>query len=200
MPEQLDQQVFLFLNSLNSPFWDKVMSTISLVVVWVPLYLAIILYLGFRYKKKLLVIFLFIILAVSFTDQTALLIKNTVERLRPCHEPSLEGLVHLVKGRCGGKFGFVSSHAANSFNVALLSLMFIRRRWYSISIIIWATLVGYSRIYLGVHYPGDVLCGSVLGAFTGWGVYMLFDLTDKNILQKKKFFNPVTSGEDLKIF
>ena len=200
MPEQLDQQVFLFLNSLNSPFWDKVMSTISLVVVWVPLYLAIILYLGFRYKKKLLVIFLFIILAVSFTDQTALLIKNTVERLRPCHEPSLEGLVHLVKGRCGGKFGFVSSHAANSFNVALLSLMFIRRRWYSISIIIWATLVGYSRIYLGVHYPGDVLCGSILGAFTGWGVYMLFDLTDKNILQKKKFFNPVTSGEDLKIF
>jgi undecaprenyl-diphosphatase len=200
MPEQLDQQVFLFLNSLNSPFWDKVMSTISLVVVWVPLYLAIILYLGFRYKKKLLVIFLFIILAVSFTDQTALLIKNTVERLRPCHEPSLEGLVHLVKGRCGGKFGFVSSHAANSFNVALLSLMFIRRRWYSISIIIWATLIGYSRIYLGVHYPGDVLCGSILGAFTGWGVYMLFYLTDKNILQKKKFFNPVTSGEDLKIF
>jgi len=200
MPEQLDQQVFLFLNSLNSPFWDKVMSTISLVVVWVPLYLAIILYLGFRYKKKLLVIFLFIILAVSFTDQTALLIKNTVERLRPCHEPSLEGLIHLVKGRCGGKFGFVSSHAANSFNVALLSLMFIRRRWYSISIIIWAALVGYSRIYLGVHYPGDVLFGSILGAFTGWGVYRLFDLTDKNILQKKKFFNPVTPGEDLKIF
>jgi len=200
MPEQLDQQVFLFLNSLNSPFWDKVMSTISLVVVWVPLYLAIILYLGFRYKKKLLVIFLFIILAVTFTDQTALLIKNTVERLRPCHEPSLEGLVHLVKGRCGGKFGFVSSHAANSFNVALLSLMFIRRRWYSISIIIWAALVGYSRIYLGVHYPGDVLFGSILGAFTGWGVYRLFDLTDKNILQKKKFFNPVTPGEDLKIF
>jgi len=200
MPEQLDQQVFLFLNSLNSPFWDKVMSTISLVVVWVPLYLAIILYLGFRYKKKLLVIFLFIILAVTFTDQTALLIKNTVERLRPCHEPSLEGLIHLVKGRCGGKFGFVSSHAANSFNVALLSLMFIRRRWYSISIIIWAALVGYSRIYLGVHYPGDVLCGSILGAFTGWGVYRLFDLTDKNILQKKKFFNPVTPGEDLKIF
>ncbi len=200
MPEQLDQQVFLFLNSLNSPFWDKVMYTISQIVVWVPLYLAIILYLGFRYKKKLLVIFLFMILAVTFTDQTALLIKNTVERLRPCHEPSLEGLVHLVKGRCGGKFGFVSSHAANSFNVALLSLMFIRRRWYSISIIIWAALVGYSRIYLGVHYPGDVLCGSILGAFTGWGVYRLFDLTDKNILQKKKFFNPVTAGEDLKIF
>ena len=169
-------------------------------MVWVPLYLAIILYLGFRYKKKLLVIFLFMILAVTFTDQTALLIKNTVERLRPCHEPSLEGLVHLVKGRCGGKFGFVSSHAANSFNVALLSLMFIRRRWYSISIIIWAALVGYSRIYLGVHYPGDVLCGSILGAFTGWGVYRLFDLTDKNILQKKKFFNPVAAGEDLKIF
>lgn len=189
MPEQLDQQVFLFLNSLNSPFWDKVMYTISLILVWVPLYLAILIYLGFRYKKKLLVILLFIILAVTLTDQTALLFKNTVERLRPCHEPSLEGLVHLVKGRCGGKYGFVSSHAANAFNVALISLMFIRRRWYSISIIIWAAVVGYSRIYLGVHYPGDVLCGSILGAFIGWGIYRLYDLTDKNILQKKKSFH-----------
>jgi len=189
MPEQLDQQVFLFLNSLNSPFWDKVMYTISLILVWVPLYLAILIYLGFRYKKKLLVILLFIILAVTMTDQTALLFKNTVERLRPCHEPSLEGLVHLVKGRCGGKYGFVSSHAANAFNVALISLMFIRRRWYSISIIIWAAVVGYSRIYLGVHYPGDVLCGSILGAFIGWGIYRLYNLTDKNILQKKKSFH-----------
>ena len=69
----------------------------------------------------------------------------------------LNGLVHLFNGECGGQFSFVSSHATNSFNVALLSLLFIRKRWFTISIILWATVVGYSRIYLGVHYPGDVV-------------------------------------------
>jgi undecaprenyl-diphosphatase len=86
-------------------------------------------------------------------------------------------------------FGFVSSHAANSFNVALLSLLFIKRRWYTISIILWAIVIGYSRIYLGVHYPGDVICGSLLGALIGWGIYNLYILTDNKILQHKPFFN-----------
>jgi len=190
MLEHFDQQVFLLLNSQNSLFWDKLMYTISMVIIWFPLYLAILIYMGCRYKRKFIVIILFIIVAVTLTDQFALLIKNTVERLRPCHEPSLTGLVHLVNGKCGGLYGFVSSHAANSFNVALLSLLFIRKRWYSICIVIWAAIVGYSRIYLGVHYPGDVLCGSILGALTGWGVYSLYVMTDRYILQKKKYFNP----------
>ena len=71
-------------------------------------------------------------------------------------------------------YGFVSSHATNSFNVALISLLFIRKRWFTISIILWALTVGYSRIYLGVHYPGDVICGSMLGALIGWGIYSLY--------------------------
>jgi undecaprenyl-diphosphatase len=189
MLEQADQRLFLFLNSLNSPFWDTIMYTISMIVVWIPLYVAILIYLGFRYKRKLIVILLFIIIAVTLSDQSALLIKNITDRLRPCHDPSISGMVHLVRGKCGGLYSFVSSHAANSFNVALLSLMFIRRRWYSITIVIWAAVVGYSRIYLGVHFPGDVLCGSLLGAFIGWCVYSLYDLTDRKILVRKKFFN-----------
>ena len=190
MVEHFDQQVFLFLNSQNSLFWDKVMYAISMVVIWIPLYLAILIYMGFRYKRKFIIIVLFIIVAVTLTDQFALLIKNIVERLRPCHEPSLTGLVHLINGKCGGLYGFVSSHAANAFNVALLSLLFIRERWYSIFIVIWAAIVGYSRIYLGVHYPGDVLCGSILGALTGWGIYSLYNMTDRYLLQKRKYFNP----------
>jgi len=191
MLEQVDQQFFLFLNSFNSPFWDQVMHAISGKIIWAPLYLAILIFLGVKYKRKFLIILLFIILAVTLADQISVhLFKNLVQRLRPCHEPALEGLVHLLNGECGGQYGFVSSHAANSFNVALISLLLIKKRWYTISIILWATVVGYSRIYLGVHYPGDVVCGSLLGALIGWSVYMLYVLIDNKLLKSKTFFTP----------
>jgi undecaprenyl-diphosphatase len=185
MIEHLDQQLFLLINSHNSPFWDQVMYAISGKIIWVPLYLAILIWLGINFKKRFPLILLFLILAVALADQGSVQIfKNVFHRLRPCHEPSLEGVVHLVKGHCGGLYGFVSSHATNSFNVALLSLMFIRKRWYTISILIWATVIGYSRIYLGVHYPGDVICGALLGAIIGWSVYKLYELTEKEIIKK----------------
>lgn len=188
---RLDQQLLLYLNSLNSPFWDQVMYAISGKFLWIPLYLAILIYLGVKYKRKFLVILLFIILGITLADQTSVnLFKNVFQRLRPCHEPALQGLVHLVKGECGGQYGFVSSHATNSFYVALFSLMFIRKRWFSITMILWASVIGYSRIYLGVHYPGDVICGSILGALIGWGVYKLYVLTDNKILVNKEYFNP----------
>jgi undecaprenyl-diphosphatase len=195
MLERLDQHLFLFLNSFNSPFWDRIMSAVSGILIWVPLYLAILIYLGFKYKRKFIVILLFIILAAALADQISVqLFKNIFHRLRPCHEPFLEGLVHLVNGSCGGLYGFVSSHATNSFNIALLSLLFIRKRWFSVLIIFWALTVGYSRIYLGVHYPGDVICGSILGALIGWGMYSLYILIDKKILQKKEYFTSTRSS------
>jgi undecaprenyl-diphosphatase len=190
MLEQLDQQLFLFLNSLNNPFWDKMMHAISGKIIWFPLYLAILVWIGYSYKKKFPVIFLFILIAATLADQVSVqLFKNVFLRLRPCHEPALQGLVHLVNGECGGLYGFVSSHATNAFNVALLSIMFIRKRWFTISIIIWALIVGYSRIYLGVHYPGDVICGSLVGALIGWSVFKLYEIVDGKLLSKKKYFN-----------
>jgi undecaprenyl-diphosphatase len=189
MFERFDQQLFLFINSLNSPFADQVMHTLSGKLIWVPLYLAILIYLGIKYKRKFLIIIIFIILAATLADQSSVIVKNIVHRLRPCHEPSVMGIVHLVNGECGGVYGFVSSHATNTFDVALLSLSFIKKRWYSIGIILWASVISYSRVYLGVHYPGDVLCGAMLGSFIGWGIYKLYMLTDNNILQNRPYFN-----------
>jgi undecaprenyl-diphosphatase len=172
------------------------MHALSGRVIWIPLYLSILIYMGVKYKRKFLIIVLFIILAATLADQTSVLVKNLVQRLRPCHDPSLQGLVHLFNGECGGLYSFVSSHATNSFDVALLSLLFIRKRWFSIGIITWAIVIGYTRIYLGVHYPGDVICGSILGALIGWGVYSLYVLTDNKILKHKPYFNPALIKTD----
>jgi undecaprenyl-diphosphatase len=189
MLERFDQQLFLFINSSNSPFFDQVMYAISGRLIWVPLYLTILIFLGVKYKRKFLIILIFIILAATLSDQTSVILKNIIHRLRPCHEPSLISVVHLVNGECGGIYGFVSSHATNTFDVALLSLSFIKKRWYSISIILWAGIISYSRVYLGVHYPGDVLCGSLLGAFIGWSIYKLYVLTDNRILKYNPYFD-----------
>jgi len=189
MLERFDQQLFLIINSSNSPFFDQVMYFFSGRLIWVPLYIAILVFLGIKYKRKFLIIIIFIILAATLADQSSVFVKNIVHRLRPCHEPALTGLVHLVNGECGGIYGFVSSHATNTFDVALISLSFIKKRWYSISIILWAGIISYSRIYLGVHYPFDVICGSFLGSFIGWSIYSLYVLTDNRILINKPYFN-----------
>jgi len=189
MLEHLDQQLILLINSSHSPFFDKVMYAISGRVIWAPLYLAILIYLGFKYKRKLYIVLIIIALAITLSDQASVILKNITMRLRPCHEPALAGIVHLVNGECGGLYSFVSSHAANSFNIALLSLLFIRKRWYTISIIFWAAIIGFSRIYLGVHYPGDVICGSILGALIGWSMYRLYELFDYRVLRDKSYFS-----------
>ena len=91
-------------------------------------------------------------------------------RPRPCHAPDLLGLVHLPTGRCGGAYGFVSSHAANFFGLAVYLGLLLREGWLFGLLLIAAVLVGYSRIYMGVHYPGDILAGGLLGALAGWAI------------------------------
>ena len=174
---QIDTRLFLFLNGLHSESLDVIMWWISGKTTWWPFYLLLIGYLAWKKGWQLAPMILFIILVVALSDQTSVhLFKNVFQRLRPCHEPALEGLVHLVHNKCGGQFGFVSSHAANTFGVSTLFFLWIRKKWFTILMIVWALLVGYSRIYLGVHYPADVLFGSLLGIACGYFVYWLFRL------------------------
>lgn len=180
--DHIDHSLFLFFNGLNSPFWDKIMWWISGNLSWLPLYLIIIGYLIYRFKWRSIVILLLTALLITLSDQSSVhLFKEIFKRPRPCHDPEISGMIHLVNNHCGGDWGFVSSHAANSFAMATYTLLIIRKRFYTIFILLWAILVSYSRIYLGVHYPGDVLGGAVLGLILGFLMYRLYLLVDKKI-------------------
>jgi undecaprenyl-diphosphatase len=123
-------------------------------------------------RRHALLVLAMLALAIILADQISSgLIKNLVERLRPTHDPDLASTVHIINGYRGGLYGFVSSHAANSFAAVTLLSLVMRHRAVTISLLIWSLLQCYSRMYLGVHYPGDILGGIVVGVLVGWFVW-----------------------------
>jgi len=167
---ELDKDLLLYFNGFHADWLDPLMLLATKTIFWLPLYLFLI-YLIIRYKKWDTVYFLLgVAISIVLTDQiTSGFMKPFFARLRPSHEPSLEGLLHIVNNYRGGLYGFASGHAANTFGVAMFVFLLFRGRYHWMSVIfLWSVFMSYTRIYLGVHYPGDIIVGIVIGLLCGW--------------------------------
>ncbi len=179
--DSIDKYLMLLLNYDGGYLQDCFWLFISSRILWVVPSLLFIIYV-FKHFNHTEAIGMIVAMAVAVAvcDQvSSSIIKPLAARLRPSHTPNLEDLLHLVNGYRGGLYGFVSSHAANSFSAVTLASLIIHRRWIKYFLITLALCVCYSRVYLGVHYPADVFCGGMLGVFIGFCVYhaMRYTLT-----------------------
>jgi undecaprenyl-diphosphatase len=168
----VDRNLFLFLNRFFSDFCDTLMFFVTRKETWLPLYLIILFYIFKTYRNKGFLLLFFLLAGLILSDQLSGVVKETVQRLRPVYEPQIQHLVHNFF-RKGGLYGFFSSHASNTFFLVAYSSYFFRNRFCKYSLIMWALLVSYSRIYLGVHYPLDIIAGMGFGIFMGWLFYRI---------------------------
>lgn len=178
--EKIDQDLLLFINGMHSPIFDTLMWWISLSTIWIPLYAFLIYKLIQKYKKQFWKILIVIVACVALTDGISSgIIKPLVGRYRPSHNLDIKdqlNLHHYPDGTfyAGGTYGFVSSHAANSFGVAVLIILLLgctSKHYYWL--ILWASVISYSRMYLGVHYPSDIVGGLCVGIFSAYLSVML---------------------------
>ena len=176
--EQWDKDLFLQLNGAHNPTLDFLMPWISNKYVWIPLYLILIFLLFKKNRRKEIFIVVAIGLLILVSDQVASgILKPLTERLRPCYDPEISSQVHLLKG-CGGRFSFASSHASNSFAIAFFCWLLLKEHYRYVWLLIpWAMLVAYSRVYIGVHFPGDILAGALIGIGATFFIWKLYDFT-----------------------
>ncbi|MEO6166709.1 MAG: phosphatase PAP2 family protein [Chitinophagales bacterium] len=179
----LDQQFFFFINrQMQNPFFDFMMPYVREKNFWIPLYVLLVIYFVWRFKKLSWVTIAIALLTVVITDQvSSSMIKPLVHRLRPCNDDLISAQVHLLVS-CGSGFSFVSSHAANHFGIACFVIVLLQNKfkWIMPVGLLWAALVSFAQIYVGVHYPVDTVCGALLGITIGTFTGRIC----KNILEK----------------
>lgn len=182
---EYDKELFLYLNNLGSERWDLLWQIITNKLTFIPLY-GLLLFL--IYKKlgwKTLVLLVFVVAAmITFTDQVTNLFKDGFQRPRPCREEGLSEMMRFVAERCG-KYGFFSGHSSNSMAAAVFGGLLLRPYFKNLIFILlfWSAIVAYSRIYVGVHYPVDIVCGMMFGALSGYIFYKL------QVYLRKKFIS-----------
>ncbi len=196
----LDHELMLWLNYDGGTFQDAFWYTLSQIPSWIPLYITIIFVMlqpsdGQKQKRwmKLILLLLFTALVFAFTDRiSAGIIKPLVQRPRPSHDGSIMDQLHFVNDYHGGAYGFVSSHAANCFGLAVWVSCLYKRRSLVTAMMLYAVLNCYSRIYLGVHFPGDIICGTILGILCGWlGYYCYTRFCQRFSIPQNKSVNPL---------
>ena len=184
---ELDKDLFFFLNGLHADWLDPVMFYISETLTWTPVYLLMLWLMIRNYGWQTLFWLFGIGLSILLADQiTSGVMKPFFERFRPSRDPAIpDELVHIVNGYKGSKYGFASSHAANAFAIATYSYLLLRDSVkYLWLLFIMAALIAYSRIYLGVHFPGDIIVGGLIGYLCGWVSYRLFSYLHKRWVSK----------------
>jgi len=167
-----DESLFLWLNALRADWLDPVMNALTGTAIWIPFYLLLVYFLIRQFRMEAIWYMVGLVGLILLADQfTSGFMKPYFERLRPCHDPRWEGIIFNYSG-CGGRYGFASSHASNTFALATYFWLIFRSKaskW----LFVWAAIISYTRVYLGVHYPADILVGALVGLFSGYFLYYL---------------------------